>query len=75
MIVLALGKRDFFLKRKCQARGNLYDKAKDARHVGCSKIRHPSVCLSNIALGHSPLEIISKRFDKGEIFFDCFNRS
>ena len=36
-MVLALGERDSFLKRRCQALENLYDKFKDAWHAGCSK--------------------------------------
>ena len=43
-MALALGERDFSSKRRCQALGNLRDKAQDARHAGRSKARLPGVC-------------------------------
>ena len=43
-MVPALGGHDSSSKRRCQALGNLRDKAQDARHAGRSKARLPSVC-------------------------------
>ena len=45
-MVPALGGRDSSLKRRCQALGNLRDKAQDIRHAGCSKVWLPGVCLT-----------------------------
>ena len=43
-MALALGGRDSSLKRRCQALGNLRDKAQDARYARRSKARLPGVC-------------------------------
>ena len=43
-MALALGERDSSLKRRCQALGNLRDKAQDARHARRSEARLPGVC-------------------------------
>ena len=45
-MALALGRRDFSLKRRCQALGNLRDEAQDARHIERSKARLPGVYLT-----------------------------
>ena len=45
-IALALGEYDSSLKRRCQALGNLCDKAQDARHARRSKTWLSGVCLT-----------------------------
>ena len=45
-MALAMEARDSSSKRKCQALGNLRDKAQDAWHVGRSKAQLLSVCLT-----------------------------
>ena len=45
-MVLVLGGRDSSLKHKCQALGNLRDKAQDVRHARRSKARLYSVYLT-----------------------------
>ena len=45
-MAFALRRRDSFLKRRCQALGNLCDKVKDAQHAWHSKARLPDVCLT-----------------------------
>ena len=44
-MALALGGRDSSSNHRCQALGNLRDKAQDARHAGRNKARLPGVCL------------------------------
>ena len=45
-MAVALRGRDFSLKRRCQALGNLYDEAQDAWHAGRSKARLSGVYLT-----------------------------
>ena len=45
-MVLALGGHDFFSKCRCQALGNLRDKAQDARHAKRSKARLLDIVLT-----------------------------
>ena len=45
-MALALEKCDSSSKCKCQALGNLRDKAQNARHAGHNKARLPGICLT-----------------------------
>ena len=45
-MMLILGKYDFSSKYRCQALGNLYDKAKNIRYTKYSKIKLSDVCLT-----------------------------
>ena len=45
-MALAIERRDFSSKRRCQALGNVRDKVKDVWHAGHSKAQLPGICLT-----------------------------